>query len=95
MPIVVGYTKKDLKIWTELVARILTAGGITKDDVIQIAFNYGLFTGAFGFHYGAEKRSKENPFLLVNQGEDCKLPQQPCSVYLFHQKYSQEVLRRD
>jgi len=55
MPIVVGYTKNDLKIWTELVARILTAGGITKDDVIQIAFNYGLFTGAFGFHYGAEK----------------------------------------
>lgn len=55
MPIVVGYTKNDLKIWTELVARILTSGGITKDDVIQIAFNYGLFTGAFGFHYGAEK----------------------------------------
>ncbi len=55
MPIVVGYTKNDLKIWTELVARVLTAGGITKDDVIQIAFNYGLFTGAFGFHYGAEK----------------------------------------
>lgn len=55
MPIVVGYTKNDLKIWTELVARVLSAGGITKDDVIQIAFNYGLFTGAFGFHYGAEK----------------------------------------
>lgn len=55
MPIVVGYTKNDLKIWTELVARVLTSGGITKDDVIQIAFNYGLFTGAFGFHYGAEK----------------------------------------
>jgi phenylacetate-CoA ligase len=55
MPIVVGYTRNDLKIWTELVARILTSGGITKDDVIQIAFNYELFTGAFGFHYGAEK----------------------------------------
>lgn len=55
MPIVVGYTKNDIKIWTEVVARILTAGGITKEDVIQIAFNYGLFTGAFGFHYGAEK----------------------------------------
>ncbi|MCX8034598.1 MAG: phenylacetate--CoA ligase [Thermodesulfovibrio sp.] len=55
MPIVVGYTKNDLKIWTELVARVLTSSGITKDDVIQIAFNYGLFTGAFGFHYGAEK----------------------------------------
>lgn len=55
MPIVVGYTKNDLKIWTDLVARVLSAGGITKDDVIQIAFNYGLFTGALGFHYGAEK----------------------------------------
>ncbi len=55
MPIVVGYTKNDLKIWTELVARVLSSGGITKEDVIQIAFNYGLFTGAFGFHYGAEK----------------------------------------
>ncbi len=55
MSTVVGYTKNDLKTWSELVARILTAGGITKDDVIQIAFNYGLFTGAFGLHYGAER----------------------------------------
>lgn len=55
MSTVVGYTKNDLKTWSDLVARILVAGGITKDDVIQIAFNYGLFTGAFGLHYGAEK----------------------------------------
>lgn len=55
MATVVGYTKNDLKTWSDLVARILTAGGITKDDVIQIAFNYGLFTGAFGLHYGAER----------------------------------------
>ncbi len=55
MSTVVGYTKNDLKTWSNLVARVLTAGGITKDDVIQIAFGYGLFTGGFGIHYGAEK----------------------------------------
>lgn len=55
MSTVVGYTKNDLKTWADLVARILVAGGITKDDVVQIAFNYGLFTGAFGLHYGAER----------------------------------------
>lgn len=55
MATVVGYTKNDLKTWSDLVARILVAGGVTKDDVIQIAFNYGLFTGAFGLHYGAER----------------------------------------
>jgi phenylacetate-CoA ligase len=55
MSTVVGYTKNDLKTWSNLVARVLTAGGITKDDVVQIAFGYGLFTGGFGIHYGAER----------------------------------------
>ncbi len=55
MPTVVGYTKGDLKTWSNLVARILAAGGVTKDDVIQISFGYGLFTGGFGIHYGAER----------------------------------------
>ena len=55
MATVVGYSRNDIKTWSNLVARILTAGGITKDDVIQISFNYGLFTGAFGLHYGAER----------------------------------------
>lgn len=53
-PTVVGYTKNDLKMWSNLVARFMTAVGVTHDDVIQIAFNYGLFTGAFGLHYGSE-----------------------------------------
>ncbi|BBD10034.1 phenylacetate--CoA ligase family protein [Desulfovibrio ferrophilus] len=52
--VVVGYTKNDVKRWAQLAARVLTAGGVTKDDVVQIAFGYGLFTGGFGFHYGAE-----------------------------------------
>jgi phenylacetate-CoA ligase len=52
---VVGYTKNDLKTWASLIARILTAAGVTNDDVVQIAFGYGLFTGGFGMHYGAER----------------------------------------
>lgn len=55
MSTVVGYTKNDIKTWSNLVARTLTAGGVTKDDVVQIAFGYGLFTGGFGLHYGAER----------------------------------------
>jgi phenylacetate-CoA ligase len=52
---VVGYSKNDIKNWADLVARILTGAGVTADDVIQIAFGYGLFTGGFGLHYGAER----------------------------------------
>lgn len=54
-PTVVGYTKNDLRHWRELVARVLSAGGLTKDDVVQIAFSYGLLTDAFGLHQGAEE----------------------------------------
>jgi len=76
IPIVVGYTKGDLKIWSELVARVLSAGGITKDDVIQIAFNYGLFTGAFGFHYGAEKiGASVIPISIENPKKQIKIMQ--------------------
>lgn len=52
---VVGYTKNDIKTWSDLVARVLCGAGLTADDVIQIAFGYGLFTGGFGMHYGAER----------------------------------------
>jgi phenylacetate-CoA ligase len=54
-PTVVGYTKKDLDTWTELVARMVTEAGAREDDIAQISFSYGLFTGAFGLHYGLEK----------------------------------------
>ncbi len=53
-PIVVGYTKRDLQYWAHLNARTLMAGGLGERDVLQISFNYGLFTGGFGFHAGAE-----------------------------------------
>lgn len=54
-PRVVGYTRQDLKTWSNLVARILSAAGVTQDDVIQVAFGYGLLTGGLGIHYGAER----------------------------------------
>ncbi len=53
-PLIVGYTKNDIDHWTELSARVLSAGGVTRDDILQISFPYGLFTGGLGFHYGAE-----------------------------------------
>jgi phenylacetate-CoA ligase len=53
-PTVVGYTKNDIRTWSNLVARFMTAAGVTHDDVVQIAFGYGMFTGAFGLHYGSE-----------------------------------------
>jgi len=54
-PIMVGYTKNDLRNWTECTARLLSAAEITEHDVVQNAFPYNLFTGGFGFHQGAEK----------------------------------------
>jgi len=53
-PTVVGYTKNDIKMWTECVSRIAAMGGATKEDVAQICFGYGMFTGALGLHYGLE-----------------------------------------
>lgn len=52
---VVGYTRRDLEIWSECVARALSMAGITREDVIQVAYGYGLFTGGLGAHGGAEK----------------------------------------
>ncbi len=54
-PTVVGYTRRDMETWTEVVSRFLVSGGLTDEDVVQIAFGYGLFTGGFGLHYGVEK----------------------------------------
>ncbi len=54
-PTVVGYTKADIDMWAELIARLACAAGVTPEDIIQITFGYTLFTGAFGLHYGLEK----------------------------------------
>lgn len=52
---VVGYTRRDLRTWSDLMARVLTAGGVTKYDIVHVSFGYGLFTGGFGLHQGAER----------------------------------------
>ncbi len=54
-PIVAGYTKTDIETWAEVIARTLTCGLCTKDDIVQNAYGYGLFTGGLGIHYGAER----------------------------------------
>ncbi|HOP63935.1 MAG TPA: phenylacetate--CoA ligase [Spirochaetota bacterium] len=52
---VVGYTKNDVEVFAEVVARSLSAYGATENDIIQVAYGYGLFTGGLGLHYGSEK----------------------------------------
>ena len=54
-PTVVGYTRRDVEIWAETCARTLACGGGTPDDVLQVAYGYGLFTGGLGMHYGGER----------------------------------------
>lgn len=54
-PTVVGYTKNDIAVWSNILARCLTAYGITRKDILQVAYGYGLFTGGLGVHYGCEK----------------------------------------
>ena len=54
-PTVVGYTKKDIDIWADLVARSIRASGGRPGDMVHVAYGYGLFTGGLGAHYGAER----------------------------------------
>ena len=54
-PTVVGYTKGDIETWSESLARALTSIGLSHDDVVQVGYGYGLFTGGLGLHYGAER----------------------------------------
>jgi phenylacetate-CoA ligase len=54
-PVVVGYTRRDIDTWSELMARTLSSGGTTSGDIVHNAYGYGLFTGGLGAHYGAEK----------------------------------------
>jgi len=53
-PTVVGYTRNDLQMWAEVVTRSLSMAGVHKDDIVQVAYGYGLFTGGLGLHYGTE-----------------------------------------
>jgi phenylacetate-CoA ligase len=54
-PVTVGYTRGDLEMWSELVARFAAAAGVTAADIAHVAFGYGMFTGGFGLHYGLQK----------------------------------------
>ena len=54
-PTIVAYTRRDIDNWAELMARVLTCAGVTKQDTIQLIYNYAFFTGGLGFHYGAER----------------------------------------
>jgi phenylacetate-CoA ligase len=53
-PTVVGYTRNDLQMWSEVVTRALCMAGVHKSDIVQVAYGYGLFTGGLGLHYGTE-----------------------------------------
>lgn len=53
-PTIVGYTRKDLAIWSEVMSRCLSAYGVTREDTFSVSYGYGLFTGGLGAHYGVE-----------------------------------------
>ncbi len=89
---VVGYTRRDLEIWSECVARALTMAGVSRNDVIQIAYGYGLFTGGLGAHGGAEKlgasvvpMSTGNTKKLITMMKDFGVTALACTPsYLLH-----------
>ncbi len=89
---VVGYTRRDLEIWQECVARAMTMAGVGRGDIIQIAYGYGLFTGGLGAHYGAEHlgatvvpQSTGNTKKLVTMMKDFGVTAIACTPsYLLH-----------
>ncbi|MBN2203668.1 MAG: phenylacetate--CoA ligase [Thermoleophilia bacterium] len=54
-PVVAGFTRRDLDTWAELVCRVAVMAGVQADDVAQVSFGYGMFTGGFGLHYGLQR----------------------------------------
>ena len=89
---VVGYTRRDIAIWSECVSRAFTTAGIGRNDVMQIAYGYGLFTGGMGAHYGAENlgamvvpMSTGNTKKLITMMEDFGVTAIACTPsYLIH-----------
>lgn len=89
---VVGYTRRDIDIWSECVSRVLSMAGIGKNDIIQVAYGYGLFTGGLGLHYGAENSgatvvpmSTGNTKKLITMMEDFGATAIACTPsYLLH-----------
>ena len=89
---VVGYTRRDIENWQECVARVLTQAGLKRNDTIQVAYGYGLFTGGLGVHYGAETlgatvvpMSTGNTKKLIDMMMDFKVDAIACTPsYLLH-----------
>lgn len=89
---VVGYTRRDIDMWSECVARCIAMAGLGREDIIQVAYGYGLFTGGLGAHYGAEKMgatvvpmSTGNTKKLVNMMVDFGVTGIMCTPsYLMH-----------
>lgn len=89
---VVAYTRKDLDLWSECVARAFSMAGVTRDDTIQIAYGYGLFTGGLGAHAGAERlgamvvpMSTGNTKKLITMMKDFDVTAIACTPsYLLH-----------
>lgn len=105
-PTVVGYTRNDLQTWSEVVARSLTMAGVGKDDIIQIAYGYGLFTGGLGVHYGAEKvgasvipisggNTKKQLQLMVDFGSTVIACTPSYAAYLGESMVSEGIDRKD
>ena len=68
---VVGYTKRDIETWAECAARSLAAAGATANDIVQVSYGYGLFTGGLGAHYGAERLGAT--VIPMSRLEDCMI----------------------
>lgn len=91
-PKIAIYTRKDIDIWSECVARCFSMAGITKNDIIQVGYGYGLFTGGLGAHYGAENlgalvipMSTGNTKKLIDMMIDCGTTAIACTPsYLLH-----------
>ncbi len=91
-PKIAVYTRRDIDIWSECAARCMTMAGITRDDIIQVGYGYGLFTGGLGAHYGAEylgalviPMSTGNTQKLVTMMVDCEATAIACTPsYLLH-----------
>ena len=66
-PVVGGYTRDDVALWGEVMARTLDAGGLGSDDILQVAYGYGLFTGGLGGHYGGTTLGVMTPADVVRQ----------------------------
>jgi phenylacetate-CoA ligase len=98
-PVVGAYTRNDLDIWGEVMARTLDAGGATADDIVQVAYGYGLFTGGLGGHYGGTRlgamtlpMSSGNTFRQLNTMIDFGTTALLCtpSYALFIAEYARE-----